>query len=189
MSLQVASSENVQMLSSHPNFTHNHLNLHCCQVTPWTPPWPSPPSSRPWRNLWDMRLGLLAGWRSSSSELDVCLVVARHLRRMFEQHHSFRSALHNSLKIYIWSYFLTWGERLVGDGLRPTSDSWTSSRTWAVCSLSPLPQALEKWQLCPFWFEICQKSVHILPKWCQKLAKMSQYQQLIVSHQQCNYAK
>ena len=59
----------------------------------------------------------------------------------------------------------------------------------AVCSLSPLPQALEKWQLCPFWFEICQKSVHILPKWCQKLAKMSQYQQLIVSHQQCNYAK
>ena len=83
------------MLSSHPNFTHNHLNLHCCQVTPWTPPWPSPPSSRPWRNLWDMRLGLLAGRRSSSSELDVRLVVARHLRhqklpRMLEQHHSFR---------------------------------------------------------------------------------------------------
>ena len=38
---------------------------------------PSPPS---WWNLWDMGLGLLAGWRSSSSELDVGLVVPGHLR-------------------------------------------------------------------------------------------------------------
>ena len=54
---------------------------------------PSRPSPRSGWNLRDVCLGLLAGWRCSSSELDFCLVVAWHLRHQHRCKLMIREAL------------------------------------------------------------------------------------------------